>query len=86
MLQIKAAKPNEIADTRSVWAGALSAIMAANKPIKLNSTRSIKILFSGNIHLDIRCDRSNTPAIHLKLRKVGNAFIINSKIMYGPNK
>jgi len=43
-------------------------------------------LFSGNIHLDIRCDRSNTPAIHLKLRKVGNAFIINSKIMYGPNK
>ena len=54
MLQIKAAKPNEIADTRSVWAGALSAIMAANKPIKLNSTRSINILFSGNIHLDTR--------------------------------
>lgn len=82
MLQIKAANPNEIADTRSAWAGALSAIMAANKPIKLKSIRSIKRLFSGNIHLDTRCDRSNTPAIHFRLRKVGNNFIINSKIMY----
>jgi hypothetical protein len=68
MLQIKAAKPNEIADTRSVWAGALSAIMAENKPIKLNRIRSIKRLFSGNIHLDIRCDASNTAAIHLTPR------------------
>ena len=68
MLQIKAAKPNEIADTRSVWAGALSAIMAANKPTKLNKTRSIKILFSGNIHLETRCDASSTAAIHLSPR------------------
>ena len=82
MLQIKAAKPNEIADTRSVWAGALSAIMAENKPIKLNRIRSIKRLFSGNIHPDTRCVRSNTPAIHLRPRKVGNTFIINSKITH----
>ena len=68
MLQIKAAKPNETADTRSVWAGALKAIIAANKPIKLNRTRSIKILFSGNIHLDTRCDASSTAAIHLSPR------------------
>lgn len=68
MLQIKAANPNEKADTRSVWAGALSEIMAANKPIKLKRNRSITRLFSGNIHLDTRCDTSNPPAIHLSPR------------------
>lgn len=68
ILQIKAAKPNEIADTRSTWAGAVSAIIAASKPIELNSIKSITILFSGNIHPDIRCETTKTPAIGLNPR------------------
>ena len=86
ILQIKAAKPKEIAETRSTWAGAVSAIIAASKPIELNSIKSITILFSGNIHLDIRCETTKTPAIGLNPRCGRYNCIINSKILLLLNK
>lgn len=67
-LQLKAAKPNELAEIRSVIRGALNAIAAAAMPIRLKRIRSTTTLFSGSTQPKIRCAVKTDPVSHFNPR------------------